>query len=371
VGNQRNKKNQLSDEQKQRLDDLGFIWDPLADQWDMGIYYLDKFVQIEGNCKVPKNFKLDGFPLGLWVSNKRSQKDKLSSERIKKLDDIGFIWDPLNDLWEEYFKFLVAFKAREGHCRVPINFVDGTIKLGAWVAGLRKSRENLLAIRKIRLNEIGFSWDPITDKWEEGFNYLVKFKEINGHCRVPISFTTNTYKLGAWVNQQRRNRNNLTASHISRLNNLEFIWDPNIKQWEEGFVNLVLFRNREGHCKVKHKHIEGKFSLGTWVGNQRNKKNQLSDEQKQRLDDLGFIWDPLADQWEEGFTHLIMYKLREGNCNVPQKHVEENFPLGAWLSTQRYSREKLFEERFKRLDDLGVSWKSLKDKTRLIPYKKS
>ena len=40
------------------------------------------------------------------------------------------------------------------------------------------------------------------------------------------------------------------------------------------------------------------------------------------------------------FTLLVQYKVREGNCNVPQDHKEDGENLGAWLTTQRMDKKK-------------------------------
>ena len=61
--------------------------------------------------------------------------------------------------------------------------------------------------------------------------------------------------------------------------------------WEEGFAALVLFKQREGHCDVSTKHKEGDYNLGGWVSNQRSNKDALSPERRQRLDEIGFVWD--------------------------------------------------------------------------------
>ena len=60
------------------------------------------------------------------------------------LDEIGFVWDTLESAWEEGFAALTKFKAREGHCRVPAGYVEGTFKLGQWVGVQRtKQRQNV------------------------------------------------------------------------------------------------------------------------------------------------------------------------------------------------------------------------------------
>lgn len=63
---------------------------------------------------------------------------------------------------------------------------------------------------------------------------------------------------------------------------------------------LNQFSSREGHCRVPAIHIEiyeGKeISLGAWVGyvRQRNKKNQISLERVEQLNNvLGWEWGPL------------------------------------------------------------------------------
>jgi hypothetical protein len=93
VGIQRSEQENLSTERQQRLDDIGFVWDPLTQTWEDGFRKLLQFRGIEGHCRVPIGFKLDGFSLGVWVSNQRRAKDKSSAERKQRLDDIGFIWN--------------------------------------------------------------------------------------------------------------------------------------------------------------------------------------------------------------------------------------------------------------------------------------
>ena len=87
----------ISPERKQQLDDIGFVWNVRDDKWAEGFSKLLRFKDIEGHCRVPISFKIDGFNLGQWVGNKRARKDSMSPERRKKLDDIGFIWDASKD----------------------------------------------------------------------------------------------------------------------------------------------------------------------------------------------------------------------------------------------------------------------------------
>ena len=120
----------------------------------------------------------------------------MPAERRKRLDAIGFVWDVLDSAWEEGLAVLATFRAREGHCRVPLDQVEGTFKLGQWVGVQRSRRRKMLAERKQRLDAIGFVWDVLDSAWEEGFAALATFRAREGHCRVPDGHVEGTLSSG-------------------------------------------------------------------------------------------------------------------------------------------------------------------------------
>ena len=74
---------------------------------------------------------------------------------------------------------------------------------------------------------------------------------------------------------------------------------------------------------------------------QRYCKDNLSAERKRRLDEIGFVWDWTDYRWEQGFTALLKFKQREGDCHVPIFHSEGDHRLGWWVSTQRRRRKEM------------------------------
>ena len=66
--------------------------------------------------------------------------------------------------------------------------------------------------------------------------------------------------------------------------------NPRELAWEKGFEALKQFKAREKHCRVPRGHLEGAYNLGTWVVNQRNRRDNLSAQRRQRLDAIGFVW---------------------------------------------------------------------------------
>jgi len=259
--------------------------------WEFWFGLLEEFKEAEGHCRVPATYEIAGFNLGNWVGTQRRAKDSMSPERKQRLDDIGFIWDPFAEAWEEGFNKLLQFKEQEGHCKVPVTYEIAGFKLGQWVRVQRNAKDSMSPERKQRLDDIGFIWDPLAEAWEEGFNKLLQFRETERHCNVRQHFKLDGFRLGQWVSVQRKNRDSMSPERKQRLDDIGFIWDPFAEAWEEWFNKLLQFKELEGHCKVPVTYEIAGFNLGNWVGTQRRAKDSMSPERKQRLDDIGFIWD--------------------------------------------------------------------------------
>ena len=359
VVNQRMRANLLSIERRQRLDGLGFGWDPHENAWERGFSHLTAFREREGHCKVPQLHEENGFRLGSWVADQRRNADTLSNDRRRWLDELNFVWKRHESAWETGFSHLTAFKEREGHCRVPNEWKQNGFPLGRWVTHQRPKAGSLSKERRQRLDDLDFVWDILEADWEEGFSHLKIFKDREGHCRVPTKHRENGYPLGQWAVTQRSHADSISEERRRRLDSLGFVWDPLEADWEEGFSYLKIYKDREGHCRVSQGYKEQGYALGQWVSVQRARQNTLSEGRRQRLDDLDFVWDILEANWKEGFRYLKIYKDREGHCLVPTSHKENGFPLGRWVSFQRSQKDDLTAERRQKLDDLGFVWNKL------------
>ena len=352
----RSRANKLSSDRKNRLNELGFVWDVLTHQWEAGFAALKAFHRDNGHCLVPSKHDEDGFKLGIWVSAQRSNAKKLSLDRKGRLNALGFVWDVLTHQWEAGFAALKAFHRDNGHCLVPKNLEDDGINLGNWVTIQRTNANKMLPDRKNRLNELGFVWDPLAQRWEKGFAALQAFHKRHDHCFVPNNHEEDGFKLGVWVGTQRSKANKLSSDRKDRLNELRFVWDTITHEWEEGFAALKAFHERHGHCLVSRGHKENELGLNSWVSTQRSNADKMLPDRRDRLNELGFIWDPFTQQWEQGFAALKVFHERHGHCLVPAKHNQDGFKLGTWVGTQRSNVEKMSPDRKDRLNALGFVW---------------
>lgn len=356
--NQKLTKKSLPIERFNRLNDLGFIWDPLGDQWEEGFNHLVKFKELNGHCNAPQKYVLNGFNLGIWISHQRKRKDSLLNDRLIRLNDLGFVWDLFNEQWEEGFTHLIKFKELNGHFNVPRKYNSNGYNLGVWVGRQRNAKDSLSVDRLKRLTDVCFVWDIADSVWEEGYNHLVKYKEQKGHCNVPQRYIVSDFNLGAWLSSQRtrKEKNKISDDRINRLSGLGLVWEPHDANWEKSFSLLVKFKVIEGHCNVPQKYVAEGINLGAWSGRQRHVKDSLSNDRLNRLTDIGFVWDPLGEKWKEGFSYLVQFSKREGHCNAPQKHVEKGYKLGVWISTQRQGKDSLSLDRINQMNELGFIW---------------
>ncbi|EKT78843.1 helicase associated domain-containing protein (plasmid) [Rhodococcus opacus] len=116
---------------------------------------------------------------------------------------------PIADRWEEGVGRLLDYVDHHGHARVPRSYTIDGYRLGKWVNRQRSRRRagTLDPDRERRLQDVpGWTWAARADKWEDGFGRLLDYVEHHGHARVPRSYTIDGYRLGTWIDRQRRRR---------------------------------------------------------------------------------------------------------------------------------------------------------------------
>ncbi|MBM3890957.1 MAG: hypothetical protein FJ388_17740, partial [Verrucomicrobia bacterium] len=89
----------LRPDRQQRLEAIGFPWEVRQTRiahWERRYAQLLRFRRRHGHSCVPAEWRKDrGF--GAWVVKQRRHKraGRLSAERIRRLDEIGFVWEAI------------------------------------------------------------------------------------------------------------------------------------------------------------------------------------------------------------------------------------------------------------------------------------
>ena len=143
-----------------------------SDRWYDRFEDLKVFVQTNGHCHVPINYK-PNLPLSQWTKRQRYQwklkqdgkPSSLTDEREQLLEDLGFLWDVRHVIWDTRYRELVQFHKINGHCNVSIGY-ETYPKLGTWVKCQRRQyqlmktgqKSHMTPVRVQQLNELGFVW---------------------------------------------------------------------------------------------------------------------------------------------------------------------------------------------------------------------
>ncbi|GFH61990.1 hypothetical protein CTEN210_18466 [Chaetoceros tenuissimus] len=390
----------LTEERVEKLNNIGFVWAPKKDTWHKRLEQLKEFKAKHGHCNVPQGYKSNK-SLAIWLEHQRFQHKLMSKGahsnmteyRVEKLESIGILWNPNVDIWNDRYKQVKEFKAKNGHCNVPREYAQNKT-LGSWVhrqrteySLMKKGLQSKMTEDRVeKLENIGFVWSTKKDTWKERYEELKEYHAQQGHCNVPSNYEPNK-TLGNWVGSQRAHyrlmceglKSSMTEERVEKLENIGFEWKlrKNVQKntsWDERLRQLKNFKAQYGHCNVSANNKLYK-SLGIWVGTQRSQYKQFhrapSDIIRERiaiLESMGFVWTPMKDTWKERFEDLKIFKAQFGHCNVPGIY-EPNKSLGKWVNKQRVQYRLMCEdahsnmtrERVKTLESIGFEW-SLKNK---------
>jgi hypothetical protein len=363
------REDQLTEEQIQRLNAIGMVWEP-EDTWMARYQEACQFYEKNGHLDIPATYVTeDGNYLGAWYRTVRGQyKDgTLSDERIALLEKIGIQWTSVKlRNWMNYYELARDYYQQHGDLNVTADYTtpDGT-RLGTWISGQRYSyQKGRLSAEQIELlNQIGMSWHRDISRWERGYQYAEEYCKQNGSANPVVDYVTEDgFALGAWIATQRLKYRNgkLKHSQVERLEQLRIDWTPNESAWEKGYQHAKKYFEMHGNLKCACSfQTEDGFKLGSWIGNQktRYRKQQLTQEQIEKLEEIGMVWNRLEEQWNEGYNHAKQYFQENQTLAVPQNYCcPDGYHLGDWLQTQKkmFRQGSLQERRQVLLEELGV-----------------
>ena len=368
----------LSGEQENRLAALpGWIWNTYDAMWEEGFEALKRYVETHGDARVPHDCILDGFSLGQWVVARRSQykQGALPSHLAAQLEELpGWIWNTYEAAWQNGYTALKRYAEINGTVRIAQKLKFDGVNLSSWVVAQRSRHRSgrLDPDKAAALEQLpGWTWDPFTDDWEQGFYQLEKYVARKGDALVELSWVSDGFKLGKWVARQRAfyKTGRLSAERESRLTSLPgWVWDAREASWDRGFQRLQKHVAAGGSaCPTFTTEVDG-YPLGNWVIQQRHdyRKGELTRARIELLNQVpGWSWDPDKESWDAGFARLQQYVVEHGNSAVPTAFVDaDGFRLGRWVHSRRHEhlKRKSDPDRDRQLEELpGWMWQPKSD----------
>ncbi|GJM63719.1 helicase associated domain-containing protein [Persicobacter diffluens] len=162
----------FSDEKKELLESVEFDWgyrtkDKFEENMEKLLEYKDKY----GTTHVSQTLWPRGsdlYKLSRFVNEQRRlyKENRIPLERIKRLEDIGFSWNVLEDYWEKMFLKMKRFHKKNGHFNVPTS----DKKLYAWMYNQIKRTRTPLQLQA--LESIGFPFELKRERTKNAINAM-------------------------------------------------------------------------------------------------------------------------------------------------------------------------------------------------------
>jgi Helicase associated domain len=116
-------------------------------KWQDQYTRLLQYKQIYGDCMVPRRYR-DDPKLATWVDEQRKLykiqqqgiDTALTDDRIKLLNEVSFVWNAHDAVWEKHLKNLIEFKEKYGPLTNPSIKDPVHRKLGLWLRQQRYYR---------------------------------------------------------------------------------------------------------------------------------------------------------------------------------------------------------------------------------------
>lgn len=370
----------LGSEQASMLAGLGVGWEADRDRsFDDWVQLLCEYRVQFGDVKVPDGFIFHGKNLGRWCGNVRLQykSGRLDAERVARLEAVGFVWAPVEALWENGYLHAKRYFERNRNLDVPKDYIDEDgYKLGLWIQTQRRvkagNRHGNLDEEKIeKLEALGIRWNVGR---EDGFKkYLEAYKRFMAISTAKLTaryVTEDGLPLGRWVYQMKyqKAKGLLSEDKVRALDEIGFRWDIQSPNWMRSYEEAKAYYEEHGNLIVPEEYSS---SLGTglayWVRKQASEyakeyHGALSASQVAMLEEIHIEIRTTFDAiWFRGYQALKKYIEENGNSLVPLRYVtDDGFKLGEWVSRIKEKKRagKLKEERERMLREIGMDFRS-------------
>ncbi|MEU9761733.1 Helicase associated domain protein [Streptomyces sp. NPDC047987] len=354
------------------LEDLGIEWEPVDARWQLLMTAARAYQAEHGHLRVPTDYTTpDGYPLGKQLSIRRSQQNcgELNPAWAADLTRLGMVWGALRTRFWDTHDRLARYLQDHGHLDVPASHVDPDgYKLGSRIRKLRSTaRGTLSAEESAALDRLGFRWSD-QEQRADLITAVEHFHTAHGHAEIPADYEApgTPARPAGWLVAVVKGERRLARAEAARLRAVGVTVpgqaDP---RWEANLAALRAYRAEYGHLDVPTKYRTADGSrLGSALVALRYKyrQGQLSADRVAALEELGVVWSPREEQWEDFLAACDRHIQEYGHLRVRVDYVDaEGFPLGAKIVFYRglakgNSRGELSPERRTALDARGMVW---------------
>ena len=239
-------------------------------------------------------------------------------------------------------EYLVKYKEQYGNLFVPYNYIaDDGFKLGERCMWLRKKKNGwkhsnnytiyLTEEEILKLNQIGFIWDKIDTVWNEKFDLVKEYCNVNNVTINDISHSV-VYKkvrIGSWVHNQLANiRIGKYDNSYKKKSLLEYglELDRQFYNWYKSYLDYVSYLKKNNlKCNQLTRGTIGESGINLYdfelVCKKSFKNGTLSDKKLELLKQCGFDFKFFKDKSNDIFKEKIERYLNDSKDNSSKSWI--------------------------------------------------
>lgn len=363
----------ISKEQVDKLNEIGMVWNTNENGWEKNYNSAYKYYYENGHLRVPQTYIYEGENLGSWLHYQRQsyKKGTLDKERIKKLNSIEMVWDPINENWENYYSLATKYYKEIGNLNVTDDFEMEGYNIGRWLSVLRQAYNGRQDVKLTqeqinRLNSIGMIWKKKsgaqTSFFEQAtFYYCKQFFKDTLNKFLDYGFEIDIYipslKFAIEYDGEFWHRN----KYIEDNEKDEKCCELGIK-----LIRIREFPLEKTKCAINYILEDYKHNTFSTL------LNQVFIEQlgvsldinlkRDSLEIIKYFKTSASDPWYSKFELAREYYNNHGDLLISTNHITNGVKLGSWIRNQRnaYKGQSgtsfLTQEKIGKLDKIGMVW---------------
>ncbi|MFE9253486.1 helicase associated domain-containing protein [Streptomyces sp. NPDC007088] len=307
--------------------------------FERSLVYARVYHQQHGHLAVPKEDASGDYPLGTWLSNLRTRHTRLPTHQAAALYALYPWWNaPWSTLWQRTWHQARDHMEANGPLEPAGGFPTTSYSLGEWLYLQCTRYPTLHPEQQHLLTQIGINAAAAAaarprrrsyaERFQVGLAHARTFADVHGNLAVVAHAAMHdSYPLGQWLGNQRRGRRSdrrpLPAERAQALADIDPWWNPPWGlSWQRHY-----YRARDAAVGSLLQAENGFSDLddpdsADWLWRQSATYDELSEEQRQLLTDIGITADVARSAREHART------APPRPAAAPAPHTDKPSPAG-------------------------------------------
>lgn len=292
----------------------------------------------------------------------------------RDIDEIIKLYGKTNDKFDFWYEEAKKYKEINGTLIIKSDDLSNQSLNGFFNRCRQARRGKKGKISKnqiIKMDELGFIWNPREYEFERKFSLLEEYFNANNNLLVTNGTIIAGENLGNFVSVLRTKykKGKMPKDIIDRLENIGMVWKVKDESWEKYYDTAYDLFDTTGNINVGRYCVYKNVKIGDWLYKQRaaywkTEQRYINQYRINKLEKIGIDWkkecfiqDGISyneKQWMYKYSLVKEYVNEYGIDSLISRTEYKGVKIGKWISKQRLKKEKLDQEKTDKLRKLGI-----------------